>query len=97
MDEIVWLEAQSQVTMVEVARCSGLPETTVRELVEFGALTAQDDMVSGACIGRLRVAGRLASDFELDTAAMGLVLRYLERIEALEAEVQKLKAVGGRR
>ena len=97
MDDIVWLEAQSRVTIVEVARHSGLPEATLRELVEFGALAAEEDMISGACVARLRVAGRLAGDFELDTSALALVLRYLERIEALEAEVRALKAVGGRR
>ncbi len=92
MDDIVWLEAQSQVTIVEVARCSGLPEATLRELVEFGALAAQDDRVSGACVARLRVAARLAGDFELDTPAVALVLRYLERIESLESEVRNLHA-----
>ena len=83
MDDIVWLETQSRVTIVEVARWSGLPEATVRELVEYGALAARDDSVSGACIARLRVAARLADDFELETPAVALLLRYLEKIEEL--------------
>jgi chaperone modulatory protein CbpM len=90
--DIVWLEAQSQVTFVEVARCSGFPEATLRELVEYGALSSQGGMVSAACVGRLREAARLAGDLELDTPSVALVLRFLERIEALESEVRYLHA-----
>jgi hypothetical protein len=90
--DIVWLEAQTQVTIVEVSRCSGLPEETVHELVEYGALATEGGMLSGTCVARLRVAARLAGDFELDTPAVALVLRYLERIESLESEVRHLHA-----
>jgi hypothetical protein len=90
--DIVWLEAQSQVTIVEVARCSGFPEATLRELMEYGALSAQGEMMSAACVGRLREAARLAGDLELDTPSVALVLRFLERIEALESEVRHLHA-----
>ena len=90
--DIVWLEAQAQVTIVEVARCSGLAEETLRELVDYGALEARGDMLPGACVGRLRIVARLAGDFELETPAVALLLRYLERIEALESELRYLHA-----
>lgn len=89
--DIVWLESQ-QVTILEVARCAGLPEETLHELVDYGALEAHGEMLPAACVGRLRIAARLAGDFELDTPAVALVLRYLERIEALESEIQHLRA-----
>ena len=94
---VVWFEAHAQVTLVEVSRSSGLPEALLRELVEYGALTTEaGDCVSAACVGRLREAARLRADLELDTAALALVLRYLERIEALEARVRWLSAQGAR-
>jgi chaperone modulatory protein CbpM len=90
--DVVFLETHTRVTVVEVARCSGLSEEMVRELVDYGVLSAQDDMLPGACVGRLRVAARLAGDLELDMPAVALVLRYLERIESLEDEVRRLHA-----
>jgi chaperone modulatory protein CbpM len=40
----------------------------------------------------VRKAQSLQRDFELDTHAVTVVLRYLERIEALEAQVRSLRA-----
>jgi chaperone modulatory protein CbpM len=94
---VVFFEAHTQVTLVEVARSSGLPEELVRELVDYGALSAAEgEMLSAACVGRLREAARLREDLELDTPTVALVLRFLERIEALEARLRYLSAqVGG--
>ena len=92
-EDVVWFESRTQVTLVEVARSSGLPEPLLRELVEYGALaTEEGESLSAACVGRLREAARLHEDLELDTASLALVLRYLERIEALEARVRWLSA-----
>ena len=92
---VVWFETHTQVTLVEVARSSGLPEPLLRELVEYGALaTEEGDRLSAACVGRLREAARLRADLELDTPSLALVLRFLERIEALEARVRYLSAQG---
>jgi hypothetical protein len=92
---VVWFESHTQVTLIEVARSSGLPEPLLRELVEYGALvTEEGDRLAAACVGRLREAARLRADLELDTPSVALVLRYLERIEALEAQVRWLSAQG---
>jgi len=40
----------------------------------------------------VRKAQRLQRDFELDTHAVTVVLRYLERIETLEAQIRSLRA-----
>jgi chaperone modulatory protein CbpM len=94
---VVWFESHTQVTLVEVARSSGLPEVLLRELVEYGALAkAEGETFSAACVGRLREAARLRDDLELDTPTLALVLRFLERIEALEARVRYLSAQGAR-
>ena len=94
---VVWFEAHAQVTLIEVAQISGLPETLLRELVEYGALTTEEgDRISAAYVGRLREAARLRADLELDTQSVALVLRFLERIEVLEARVRWLSAQGAR-
>ena len=91
--DAVWLEAHARVTLVELSRCSGLDEATLRELVDYGALSpAEGEIFAGECVGRLRQAARLGADLELETAAMALVLRFLERIESLEGEVRHLHA-----
>jgi chaperone modulatory protein CbpM len=93
---VVWFESHTRVTMVEVAQSSGLPEDVLRELVEFGALSAgEGGMMSAACVGRLREAAKLREDLELDAQALALVVRYLERIETLEAEVRRFRALLG--
>jgi hypothetical protein len=94
---VTWFEAHARVTLVEISQSSGLPEPLLRELVEYGALTLEDgDRLSAACVGRLREAARLRADLELDTANVALVLRFLARIEALEARVRYLGAQGAR-
>ena|SRR5690242_776474 len=91
--DAVWLETHSRVTLVELSRCSGLAEATLRELIEYGALSVEEgDTFAGECVGRLRQAARLGADLELETGAVALVLRFLERIEALEGEVRHLHA-----
>ncbi len=78
---------------MEVARSSGLPEELLHELMEFGALSAgEGGTLPGTCVGRLREAARLREDLELDTPTVALVLRFLEKIETLEARVRFLTA-----
>jgi chaperone modulatory protein CbpM len=91
--EAVWLASHTRVTLVELAQCSGLAEATLRELVEYGALYAETgETFAGECVGRLRHAARLGQDLELETPAIAILLRFLERIEALEAQVRHLDA-----
>lgn len=91
--DAVWLETHARVTLVELSRCSGLTEATLRELVEYGALSEEEgETFTGDCVSRLRRAARLGTDLELETAAVAVVLRFLERIEALEGEVRHLHA-----
>jgi len=96
VDESVWLHAEAQVTMIELARSSGLPQEVLRELVEYGALEpagAPGEWCFGAdCVVRVRTAARLRNDLELETPALALVLSFLERIQKLEAQVRHLHA-----
>lgn len=96
-EEALWLHAQTQITIVELAQSSGLPEGVLREMVEYGALEPADprsgDWRFGAdCVARVRAAARLMNDLELETATLALVLTFLARIDELEGEVRHLHA-----
>lgn len=96
-EDALWLHAQRQVSIVELAQSSGLTETTVRELVEYGALMPADPQArewafSADCVVRVRTAARLCTDLELETGALALVLSFLERINRLEGDVRNLQA-----
>ena len=95
--DAVWLHAQRQVTIVELAECAGVDETVVRELVELGALTPSSEQAaewvfSAEWVGSLRSAARLSSDLELETPAMALALSLLDRIRRLEDELRHVRA-----
>lgn len=94
-DDVMWMHSRHEISIVEVADASGLSEAEVRELIEYGALSpcsAEPLSFQADCIARLRAATRLRNDFELETHAFALVLSFLERIDALEAEVRNLSA-----
>jgi hypothetical protein len=86
-EDAVWLHAESAVTIVELAACSGLTEDEVRELVDAGVAAPSAD-----CIPRLRSARRIQRDLELEPHALALLVAFLERIDALEAEIRNLNA-----
>ena len=94
-EDAVWLHAQTRITIVELAQCSGLAEEVLRELVEYGALEPVDpgaEAFNARCVASLRAAARLTSDLELETPALALVISFLERIEALEDRLRELNA-----
>jgi vacuolar-type H+-ATPase subunit I/STV1 len=94
-EEALWLHAERTISMVELAEFSGLAESVLQELVEYGALRPADPerrVFGGDCVTPLRAAARLQSDLELETPALALALSFLERIRSLEAEVRHLDA-----
>ena len=94
-DDEVWLHARHEISIVELASCAGVSEAEVRELVEYGALAPADAArwtFGATCVARVRTAARLRDDLELDAAAFALVMRFLERIDALESRVRELSA-----
>jgi hypothetical protein len=95
--DAIWLHTHHRITVVELAECTGLSETVVRELVEVGALTPADPgaaewSFSAEAVGSLRQAARLCNDLELEGPAMALVLSFVERIRDLEAQLRHLRA-----
>ena len=96
-NDVMWLHSHAQVTIVELAECSGLPEPVLRELVEYGALEPADPQArewvfGGDCVVRVRTAARLRNDLELETPALALVLALLDEIHRQEGELRRLGA-----
>jgi len=95
-DDAVWLHAQQQVTLIELSEACGLPVASLEELVEYGALVPADPqarMFGAETLPALRDAARLCADLELELPALAIVLRFLDRIHHLEAEVRHLTAL----
>jgi chaperone modulatory protein CbpM len=95
--EALWLDERGAVTLIELAECSGLTEAELRDLVELGALEPVDPDASqwsfaARCISSARTARRLRTDFELDSQGLALVLSLLDRVQELEAALQRLNA-----
>lgn len=93
--EFVWLDAQHEVSLDELATLSGLTQQELNLLVENGALLpnnpdAENWHFSGQCIASIRTLSKLKQDFELEPNAFALTLVFLERIRKLEMQLQKL-------
>jgi chaperone modulatory protein CbpM len=95
--EAMWLDAHCECTFAELARLSGLAQSDLRELVEYGALAPNNPQetewtFNGDIVVALRSAGRLRDDLELDTQTLALTLTLIRRIHDLEAQVGELRA-----
>ena len=95
--EVLWLDEHRAVSLHELVEISGLEEAELLELVHSGALPARGVAGGGytfsaRVVGVARTACRLRDDFELDTQAVGVALRLLERVRDLEEEISRLRA-----
>lgn len=95
--DVAWLDAREAVTLPELARVCALSPAELDELVDYGALVPveearQERLFSAECVMPLRAAGKLRQDFDLDLFTVAILLGYLNRIEALERELQSLRA-----
>lgn len=95
--EAVWLTEDHRFSLTELAELSGLTESELRELVDYGAVTPIDQeaspwMFSGKCLLTVRTACRLRVSFDLEPHGVALMVTLLERIQDLEARVCDLRA-----
>ena len=96
-DDWAWMNENCRVTLAELAALSGLPDATLVDLVECGALAPVDPeeaplTFSAHCVVSMRKAGRLRNDFELDSNALAVALSFLERIRELEEQLRAAHA-----
>jgi chaperone modulatory protein CbpM len=98
--EAVALDEQGFVTLDQLALAAELPVEELRALVDYGALAPVDPAATSwtftaSWVVVARTAGRLRRDFELDAHSLSVVLSYVQRVEALEAELRALHARQG--
>ncbi|MEP7329520.1 MAG: chaperone modulator CbpM [Betaproteobacteria bacterium] len=96
-DDAMRLDSVTEVTWTQLVSASGLPEVEVRELVRYGALIPRDPdaplwTFEARWLVVARTASRLRHDFELDPHGVSVVLSFVERIDALESELCRLRA-----
>ena len=93
----VSLTETCEFSLEELVEISGLPESELRELVEYGAIAPVDPAAAhwrftGRCVVTMRTASRLRADFELEPHGVALVISLLDRIGELESELGRLRA-----
>ncbi len=95
--EVLWLDAQQEIPLAQLAELSGLSEAELRALTEYGVLPAVDPAAGQPsyrtdCVVLARTARRLRSDLELNMDGLALVMNLLGRMHGLEAELNDLRA-----
>ena len=97
LTEVLWLDAQQELPLPELAELSGLSEAELRELVDYGVIApvdpqAEPPVFRADCVVIARTACRLRTDFELDAPGLALALTLLGRIHDLEAQLREMSA-----
>jgi chaperone modulatory protein CbpM len=93
----LFLDDDGTVTVSQLVEQTGLTPYEVDLLVECGAIAPRDFgastwTFSARCVVTARSARRLRDEFDLDDAhAVAILLRFLQRIEALERELAALR------
>lgn len=95
--EALRIDERGEITWTQLIELSGLGEAELRELVDDGALQpiapeAPAWSFHGRAIVVARAAGRLRRELDLDAHALAVVMRFLARIEALEAQLRAARA-----
>jgi chaperone modulatory protein CbpM len=92
-----WLHEGYELSVTELCDLSGLSESELRVLVDFGAIAptdpeARDWTFRADRLVVARSASRLRKDFELDPQGLALAVALLERVRDLEEELRELRA-----
>lgn len=95
--DAVWLNESGRCTMVHLAEVSGLDSAELQMLIDSGTLeplpqSGDTPSFASAAMQAARTARRLRDDFELNPSGLALAMRLLERVDALEREVARLRA-----
>jgi hypothetical protein len=92
-----WLHERYELTLAELCELSGLSESELRVLVDFGAIAPRDTDASVWTFSAERLvvarsASRLRKDFDLDPQGLALAVALLERVRDLEEQLRDLRA-----
>ena len=92
-----WLHEPTEISIEQLAELAGVSRELLRELVDFGVLIptniqSEHWTFTPDCIMSVRAAGRLQTDFDLDTNSLSVALGLMERIRTLEAQLRELQS-----
>jgi chaperone modulatory protein CbpM len=95
--DVLWLDEHQVVSLAELVEVSGLSEIELLELVQLGAIPTREPRgaaytFSARVVTVARTACRLRDDLGLDMHGLGVALRLLDRVSALENELASLRA-----
>jgi DNA-binding transcriptional MerR regulator len=93
---MLWREANSLLTLEDLADAAAMPPKRVEKLVGAGLLEPSSTTCSGplfpaSCVERLRRIRRLRRDLGINLPGIAAVLDMRERIESLQQETQWLR------
>lgn len=97
LTEMHWLDEHQQMSLSELVQLSGLPESELRELADYGVISPLDPQASmwtfsANCAPIVRTAWRLRQDFDLDTQGLAVALTLIDRVNELESRLRELSA-----
>ena len=97
LTEVIWLHEHHALSVNELVELSGLSESEINELVDYGAITPMDTSAAqrtfeAQCIVAARTARRLRDDFDLNIHGVALALTLLDRVRDLETQLGDLRA-----
>jgi len=95
--EGIWL-TNDPIPLVEFLELSGISETELRELIDYGALLPIDPSADpwqfhAACLLTVRTARRLRESFDLELDGVAVIITLLDRIRDLERQLNGLLAL----
>jgi chaperone modulatory protein CbpM len=97
LTEVFWLHEHHALSANQLAELSGLSESEINELVDYGAIAPMDTdgeqrTFEAQCIVAAKTARRLREDFDLNTHGVALALALLDRVRDLETQLADLRA-----
>lgn len=95
--ESIWLNDHDVCSTEQLIEVSGLAKEELDELIENGVIVPVDDKAQSRLfqlryVVTANIARRLRDDFELDRHGMALALTLMRRVEALQAELNAMRA-----
>ena len=98
--EAVWLNGNEVCLIEHLVEVSGLSIEEIEDLVENDLIepidrTIQPHLFSLHTVLIVKTARRMRDDFQLDSYSLALALTLLQRIDALEGELDELRSKFG--
>lgn len=93
---MLWRNANSLLTLEDLANAAAVPQKKVEKLVVIGlleasTLTRSGPLFSAACVERVRCIQRLRRDLGINLQGIAVVLDMRERIQSLQRETRWLR------